>query len=282
LIVFHFASFYIVVDEDKECSTNIARRRAPLLNKKNFFVKYFKIAILALLSCLLLVACRAESSIDITFNSANNNSGEFKLSLKLDDEAQSIIRADAYKPIDLLTVFNNEELKKLDFKVVQNSNNIVIGRKFESKEELNSILDVLVGKDILSSEIISNTSLIKQKRGVVLNVELSKIKELYLSNENIKTQIINSGIEYSEYEMLISKAFEATTLKVKLKDEAYSKSELKEFSGNNLEDGELTLKGDKFRVEFLLGNIVALSCLFAALFLLFRKWHTPRLISRNE
>ena len=99
---------------------------------------------------------------------------------------------------------------------------------------------------------------------------------------NIKTQIINSGIEYSEYEMLISKAFEATTLKVKLKDEAYSKSELKEFSGNNLEDGELTLKGDKFRVEFLLGNIVALSCLFAALFLLFRKWHTPRLISRNE
>lgn len=248
----------------------------------NIFAKFLKMAILMVVVCLLLLACEAKSNIDINFNSISKNSGTFKMSIKLDDEAASIVRGDSYNPINLLTIFNNEELKKLDFAVSENDNTIEISRAFNSEKELNKILNVLTGKDILNSEINNEATFIKEKREITFNINLEKIKDLYLANDDIKSSLSQNGVDYKDYEALINKAFESTTIKLSIKDNSYNKSVVKNFSASKLDNNKVSLSGEKTRVGFLLGNALAGFCLLLAIFLLYRKWHTPRIISKNE
>lgn len=233
-------------------------------------------------ACILLSSCKATSSIQITMESKASPNGIFKLSIVFDDEAASIIRGDAYKPIDLSSIFKLGDFKSAGFSTTQDDNSIEIRRSFNTSDELNEILKAVAGDGIFTSRIKNENSLLSEKRTVIIDVKLDKLKDAYLNSVEIKESLIAAGVEFADYETLINEAFDSTTLQVILKDSFSGKSVSKDFKGSELKNDSLVASGDKTRTEFLLGNLGALVCLTLAIFLAIRKWHTPKLISTSE
>ncbi len=235
-----------------------------------------------IVACLLLSSCKAASSIQITMESKASPDGLFKLAISFDDEAASIIRGDAYKPIDLTSIFKLGDFKSAGFSITQNDNSIEIKRSFNTSDELNEILKSVAGDGVITSRIKNETSFLTEKRTVIIDVKLDKLKDAYLNSASIKESLIAAGVEFADFETLINDAFDSTTLQVVLKDNLASKSVSKDFEGSKLKNDSLVVSGDKTRTEFLLGNLGALVCLTLAIFLAIRKWHTPKLISTSE
>ena len=258
------------------------RKRVHLLNICKKFSFLIKLVILVDSVCLLLSSCKAQSSIDINLNPKLNNSGSFNLNIKLDDEAASILRGDSYKPIDLSDIFQTNELEKSSFKIKQKDNTFSITRSFSNKLELQKIFDLLFGENIINLDVKSDTSMINSRRDIKLKLNLSKIHDIYLSNDKIKKSLSENGVEYSDYELLINKAFKSTTLEFKITDELTDATASSQLSGSNLKDTTLTTTGSKLRKAFLLGNIGALLSLCIAFYLIYQKSHTIKIVSKHE
>ena len=173
-------------DENKKCSTNLTKKRVSLRINSKYIYKILKFALISTLVCIFLVSCKAQSSLEVSMDSNSVNSGEFKLKIVLDDEAASIIRGDAYKPIDIKTIFHSSDLKKLGFNVSQNKNTIEISRSFDSETELKKILSVMIGSQTYDLRINRQTSILNQKRSILIDINLNKLRDIYLKDENVK------------------------------------------------------------------------------------------------
>lgn len=250
-------------------------------NKSKLFLYFIKPFLLLLVVALFLVSCKATSTLNLSMDSSHDGSGKINLKIKLDQEALDTLRSAAYKPIELSQVFNSGELSKAGFAVDINGGDINISRKFGSEIELQSALDALAGKGVVQAVLKSNKSLTSIKNDVELKVGLGKIRDMFLKDDSIKQTLKGASIDFSSYETLINKAFDATTLSVSIKD-GKTTSATKSLSDKKTSELKVASSSTKLRTVFLLGNIGAILCLLVLVFVLIRKWHTPRLISKGE
>ena len=181
----------------------------------------------------------------------------------------------------LINHFHSSDLKKLGFNVSQNKNTIEISRSFDSETELKKILSVMIGSQTYDLRINRQTSILNQKRSILIDINLNKLRYIYLKDENVKKTLSDNGVEFADYENLINKAFDNSTLHIKIKDELINKSTEKEISGKSTKLEKVSLTGEKTRAAFIIGNMGALLALALAIFLAYRKWHSPRLISSH-
>lgn len=228
-----------------------------------------------------LVSCKASSSLDISIDSKHNGSGSINLNIKLDKEADEKLRSAAYKAIALKDVFKTAELSKVGFEVEVKDRQVNISKSFNSERELQSALDAIVGKDVVLTSLKSSKSLTSIESETEVKVDLKKIRDMYLDDDSIKQSLSEAGVEFSDYEALVTKAFEATTLKISIKD-SKNVSESKNLSDNKDSTWVVSNSVNESRSEFLLGNIGAALCLIILIIVLIRKWRTPRLISNGE
>ena len=250
--------------------------------KSKLFLKFLQISVLLVLTMVYLSACKASSSVNVNFDSNPQNGGNLNIAIKLDDQAASIIRGDLYKPVDFAKIFKTSELNKLGFKTSVNKNTVNISRKFKSGDDLNNILKALGGDGVFVSNVDSTTSFIKENRTVILKVHLSKLRDSFLNNDKVKSALATNGIKFSDYETLVNDAFKVSTLKITIDDKFVNQKVTQVINGSKIQDESISTNGSKVRYSFLIGNIGALLCLFFAIILAYRKWHTPKLISNSE
>ena len=250
-------------------------------NKSKFFSQSAKMFLLLLVVGTFLVSCKATSTLDIAINSKHNGSGTLKFQIKLDQEALDTLRSAAYKSIELKEVFKTNELSKIGFEIEIKDGEINMSRSFGSEKELQSALDAIAGKGVVQALLKSEKTLTSIKSDTEIKVRLKKIRDIFLNDASVKNSLSEAGIEFSDYEALVSKAFEATKLKISIKD-SKTVSESKNLSDSKDDNLLVSNTVKDSRNEFLLGNIGAALCLLILIIVLIRKWRTPRLISNGE
>lgn len=267
-------------DEDLKCSTNLVLERAPLGYKGRLFFSSFKTLLLVLLITVFLTSCKANATLDIAINSEKFDSGKLTFNLKLDDDAVSILESKSFKTLSLKKVFNESELKAQGFKTNFTKNEILISKSFDSQKELQNLLDSISNDDVFRTVLKESKSLTSQDRKVNISVDLDKLRDVFINNQNVKDALTKADVNFDSYKNLMDKAFSSTSLVVNLNN-GLGDELSKKFDSENAK-GSVELKGSSTRTVFILGNLGALIFLGLFVFACIRNWRTPKLISNSD
>ena len=237
---------------------------------------------MALLStvCLLAVGCKASSNLNVAVQ--ENGSGTVKFALELDEEAASVIRSDSYKATSLLKIFDTKKLHEVGFEVEvkENTNGdpskIEMSAPFSNEKELNDILSVLAPPKVLNSTFVKHSSITKEKLDTTMTVDVSRLRELYLEDEEVKMSVEEAGIEFSEFKDLVDSAFKSTTLEVNLQ------GNVEKFSGEKPRAATLGASQSVLRTRFLLNISAAIVCGIIGVAMIWRLCRRPRLLSKRS
>jgi len=234
--------------------------------------------------CLILSGCKAQSELTITLE--NKTSGTVNFLLELDEPAASAIRSDSFDSKTLSQVFNTKKLQEAGFSVeiTDNSNGdpskIELKAKFENEKQLKNILEFFAPSDVLDIELDSTGSLFRERQTLEVRLDISRLRESYLEDEDVKNAIEESGIEFTEFESLINEAMSSTTLNLKLNTNSESKSAF--ISGDETSKEFLKVESDSIRTRYLLNIGFAILFGIAGISLFWRNRRTPKLLSSKE
>jgi hypothetical protein len=212
-------------------------------------------------------------------------SGTLTFVLTLDKEAAQIVRSDAFDAQSLSDVFNTKRLKDAGFTVstkdFQSKNStLTISTHFADEKELRNALSVLAPPSAVTASFHSTKTLLKQKQSATLHIDISRLRDLYLTDPSTKQAVENAGIEYDEYRNLVSQAFSSTTLRIELTDG--SSSSKKSIAGDSKKSESISLSSSSTRAAFLLNWMGAIIAMAIAVMLFYRSCRTPRLVSTSE
>ncbi len=230
---------------------------------------------------LILGGCKAQSNLTITL--LDQASGTVDFSIELDEPAASVLRSDSFNSSTLSQIFQTKELEDAGFNVdvLDNKNgdpsNIEMKAKFENKKQLSNILSYFAPKEVLNADMISKRTFFREDTTLSVQMDISKLRKHYLESEGVKKAILDSGIEFSEFEELINEAMSSTKLTLKLVSD--SKVEKVEISGSKTSKESLRLSSSPIRTRFLLNMGFAVLFAVAGIVILWRIRRTPKLLS---
>lgn len=239
-----------------------------------------KIVAVGVVLCIALSGCKATSTLTIELG--EKTSGTMTFSLVLDEQAASAVRRDVYEKSTLSAIFDTEKLKKAGFKVTVKDTHGAPGRidisaSFANEKQLQAALSVLAPPDVINASLFSKTSLVKEKQEALIDIDVSRLRDLYLKDDAVKVAVEESGMEFSEFETIINNAMTSTKLTVILKQKG-QRDEVS-ISGDNVDKKTLDVSNDVVRTRFLANMAGAIACAVIGLILLWKLCRTPRLVS---
>lgn len=227
---------------------------------------------LVLLVLLAFSACKAESKLTIKLQ--DFSSGKLEFELKVDEEAASVIRNDAFTKHTFNDIFETEKLKKAGFKVDLDENtsgedtSIKISKSFKSEDELKNALTVIASEDVINATLEAKRGFFSDDAKLDLTIDLSNLRDQYLSSEN-KEKIDSLGYDWEDYKTLIDKGFESTKLQIVVQG---SQEQSKAITTDSKES--LSAETSNFRIAFFLSLIGGAACLAIGIVMFTRLRHT--------
>ncbi|HMS24287.1 MAG TPA: hypothetical protein PKB15_01130 [Acidimicrobiia bacterium] len=242
-----------------------------------------KIALLGVVLCVVLSGCKATSRLTIELG--EKTSGTITFSLVLDEQAASAVRRDVYEKTTLSAIFDTKKLKKAGFKVAVKDGEGAPGRiditaSFSNEKQLQAALAVLAPPDVINASLISKTSFIKEKQQASIAIDVSRLRDLYLKDDAVKAAVEESGMEFSEFETLITTAMTSTKLTVVLKRSG--QHDTASVTGDTTKKEIVAVSHDGLRTRYLANMAGAIVCALIGLVLLWKLCRTPRLLSPGE
>lgn len=241
---------------------------------------FFNVSIIVLIM-LVFSACKAESALEIELQ--DFSSGTLTFRLKVDEEAASFLRDDAFTKQTFNDVLQTQKLEDagFDVSVDENTNGadseIVLRKNFNNEADLKNALSSLANDEVANVALKNSRSVVNEKTQIELNVDLSKLKSQYL-DESLKTNVESAGYDWEDYTALVESGFKNTTLKITIKgDQKVEKSITPDSSSQTL-----NVSKQSFRTGFILSMGAGIACLIVGAVLLRRFCRRPKLLSKVE